>query len=235
MKIKWWANTTGEISNILFEDIHLGNASVAIEMSANYGSGACPCKWIHDFGGPGQRGKCKTYGPPFSVGIGGNCGPEGDAKNNINTRNITFRRITGTVQSPGSISCRKGNPCGVNLEDVNLKTSGQWSCANVDVNSIGSVVPTIPSCPIGPNISAPPPSPPPPGLQHHCKLTKLQGCYADKLKDGGSGVLSSYQPQLHDIVTQENCASACFNARVGLAGIDVRLPSSALHCSACLC
>jgi hypothetical protein len=74
MKIKWWANTTGEISNVLFEDIYLGNASVAIEMMANYGSWACPCKWIHNFGGPGQRGKCHTYGPPFSVGIGGNCG-----------------------------------------------------------------------------------------------------------------------------------------------------------------
>ena len=115
MKIKWWANTTGEISNILFEDVFLGNASVAIQMMANYGSWACPCKWVHPFGGPGQRGKCRTFGPPYSVGVGGNCGPEGDTTNNINTRNITFRRITGTVQSPGSISCRKGNPCGVNV------------------------------------------------------------------------------------------------------------------------
>ena len=95
--VRRWANTTGEISNILFEDIYLGNASVAIEMSANYGSAACPCKWIHPFGGPGQRGKCKTYGPPYSVGVGGNCGPLGDETNNINTRNITFRRITGAV------------------------------------------------------------------------------------------------------------------------------------------
>ena len=31
-------------------------------------------KWIHNFGGPGQRGKCKTYGAPFNVGVGGNCG-----------------------------------------------------------------------------------------------------------------------------------------------------------------
>ena len=56
-----------------------------------------PCKWIHPFGGEGQRGKCKTYPPPFNVGIGGNCGPEGDASNNIATKNITFRRIKGTV------------------------------------------------------------------------------------------------------------------------------------------
>lgn len=108
MKIKWWPNTTGEISNILFEDIYLGNASVAIQMMANYGGAflargvlltllltllaccllavtgwACPCPWIHPFGGPGQVGKCKTYPPPFSVGVGGNCGPEGDETTNV--------------------------------------------------------------------------------------------------------------------------------------------------------
>ena len=145
-------------------------------MMANYGSWACPCQWIHNFGGPGQRGKCKTYGAPFSVGVGGNCGPEGDATNNINTRNITFRRITGTVESPGSISCRKGNPCGVNLEDVHLTTTGKWSCANVKVKSIGDVVPAIPSCPIGPNSSRTPPPPPPqpaPAL-HSCHLSKIR-------------------------------------------------------------
>ena len=197
---------------------------------ANYGSWACPCKWIHPFGGPGQRGKCRTFGPPYSVGVGGNCGPEGDSTNNINTRNITFRRITGTVQSPGSISCRKGNPCGVNLEDIQLTTSGKWSCANVDVNSIGSVVPAIPACPIGPNITAIPP--PPPGPLHDCRLIKLEGCYADKSTKGnsGSGVLPKYQPQLHDIVTQENCASACFNKKDRFAGIDVRATCLCLLC-----
>jgi polygalacturonase len=45
MKIKWWANTTGEISNILYEDVTLSNASSAIQMSANYGSWACPCTY----------------------------------------------------------------------------------------------------------------------------------------------------------------------------------------------
>ena len=41
----------------------------------------------------------------------GNCGPAGNASTNIAIKNITFRRVTGTVQSPGAISCRKGNPC----------------------------------------------------------------------------------------------------------------------------
>ena len=34
-----------------------------------------------------------------------------NASTNIAIKNITFRRVTGTVQSPGAISCRKGNPC----------------------------------------------------------------------------------------------------------------------------
>ena len=112
------------------------------------------------------------------------------------------------------------------LEDIQLKTTGKWSCANVNVNSVGSVVPAIPACPIGPNTTEPRPAPPPPppGPQHDCQLLEVQGCYADAPTKAGSGVLSRYQPQLHDIVTQGNCASACFNAQDSLAGIDVRLP-----------
>lgn len=103
------------------------------------------------------------------------------------------------MQSPGSISCRKGNPCGVTLEDIQLKTTGKWSCANVDVKSIGSVVPAIPACPIGPNTTAPPsppPSPPAPKPLHDCKVLKVVGCYADKPESTGSGVLPTVQPQV---------------------------------------
>jgi hypothetical protein len=41
----------GEISNILYEDVILLNASNAVQIMANYGSWACPCPWIHDWGG----------------------------------------------------------------------------------------------------------------------------------------------------------------------------------------
>jgi hypothetical protein len=99
------ANTTGEISNILFEDITLENADSAIEISANYGGNACPCKWFTDYGGPGQKGKCTSYHWAGGyVGVGGRCGPEGDETNNIDIRNVTFRRLKGRVKAPGECS-----------------------------------------------------------------------------------------------------------------------------------
>lgn len=154
MKIKWWPNTTGEISNILYEDVTLTNASKAIEIMANYGAWTCPCKWIHNFGGPDQKGKCRNYEwAGGSVGIGGNCGPEGDRTNNLNTRNITFRRIRGSVKQPGAISCRSGNPCNIILEDVTLLTLEQWVCGNAEVTSRGDVTPRLAFCPRGPGDS----------------------------------------------------------------------------------
>ena len=163
MKIKTWANTTGEISNILFEDCLLNNASSAVEISANYGGTACPCPWHSDYGGPEQRGTCKNYGPRFKgssywnsfVGIGGVCGPEGDTTNNINLKNITYRRLKGTVQAPGGIDCRKGNPCTITFEDVELKSTRAWECGNANITSIGSVTPPVPNCPVGPNDQPP--------------------------------------------------------------------------------
>ena len=174
MKIKTWHNTTGEIENVLFEDITLNQASMAIAISANYGGSGCPCKWMTDYGGPEQRTQCRSYGPPGAycspnqaglkgagaaagswaggcVGVGGVCGPEGDTSNNIAIRNITFRRLSGTVVTPGMIDCRKGNPCSVNFEDVELKTTKKWACSNALVTSTGTVSPALPNpCPAGP-------------------------------------------------------------------------------------
>ena len=156
MKIKTWANTTGEISNILFEDCTLKGAASAVEISANYGGDACPCKWFTDYGGPDQHNtKCKNYHWAGGyAGVGGVCGPEGDATNNINIRNITFRRLSGTVVSPGAIDCRRGNPCEVNLEDVNLQTKQPWGCGNAKITSKGTVKPLLTDCPVGPEKSA---------------------------------------------------------------------------------
>lgn len=224
MKIKTWANTTGEVSNVLFEDCTLENAAQAVSIGASYGTNACPCKWATDYGGPGQRGECRNYGPTLKgdaywpagfVGLGGRCGPEGDATNNIAIRNISFRGLKGTVQTPGSIDCRKGNPCRVNFEDVRLNTTRPWTCGNAHITSTGTVVPAIPRCPVGPNASSPPrPSPPP----HRCTKTKTFGCYNDTT----FLALPNYQPQIHDKVTFESCASACGDSlgSTALAGID---------------
>lgn len=162
MKIKTWHNTTGEVSDILFEDIILQNAAQAVAISGNYGGTACPCKWQTDYGGPDQRTACHSYGPTLKgaghwpvgfIGVGGTCGPEGDSTNNINIRNITFRRLKGTVVSPGSIDCRKGNPCSVTFEDVQLTTKSPWVCGNAHISSIGIVRPAVPTCLVGPPIS----------------------------------------------------------------------------------
>jgi len=75
----------------------------------------------------------------------------------------------------------------------------------------------MPICPIGPNVSPPPPPPPAPGPKHACTLTAQLGCF-DATKAGS--VLPAAQPQVHDIVTQGNCASACFDANLSIAGID---------------
>ena len=70
----------GEVSNIVFEDITLANAATAVNIGADYGGNACPCKWMTNYGGPGQQGECRSYGPTLKgaahwaagfVGVGG--------------------------------------------------------------------------------------------------------------------------------------------------------------------
>ena len=64
----------------------------------------------------------------------------------------------------------------------------------------------------------PPPGPPPP--HGHCTKAKNVGCY----NDSSFLALSNYQPQLHDKVSFESCASACSSlfGSASLAGIDAR-------------
>lgn len=228
MKIKTWANTTGEVSNVLFEDCKLNNAAMAVSIGASYGTNACPCNWATDYGGPGQQGECRDYGPTLKgaaywpagyIGIGGRCGPIGDPTNTIAIRNITFRRLTGTVQAPGAIDCRKGNPCEINFEDVRLSTQQPWVCGNAKISSTGTVVPSIPDCPTGPNEAPPHPPPAPPApAPGQCKKVENIGCYNDS---AGFLALPNYQPQVHDKVTFETCAAACHSTGPGaLAGID---------------
>lgn len=123
------------------------------------------------------------------------------------------------MQAPGSIDCRKGNPCTVNFEAVQLTTTKPWTCGNAHVTTTGSVVPAIPTCPFGPNATAPPrPAPPPPPPLGHCTKAKNVGCY----NDSSFLALPNHQPQLHDKVSFESCASTCSSlyGSTSLAGID---------------
>ena len=89
------------------------------------------------------------------------------------------------------------NPCSVNFEDVQLKTSKPpWVCENVHVT--GTTTPTMPVCPFGPN-DTPAPPPPAPQPKHECTLTKLLGCFNDT---ASGSVLPKAQLQLHDIVRE---------------------------------
>jgi hypothetical protein len=67
---------------------------------------------------------------------------------------------------------------------------------------------------------APPPPPPPPS----CHQTKVVGCYNSSSANGGSTGMSpwlpNYQPQVHDRVTLEDCAGACDDVKMPLAGVD---------------
>jgi hypothetical protein len=62
----------------------------------------------------------------------------------------------------------------------------------------------------------PPPPPPPPSPSHRCTKVKDVGCYDDST----FLALPNHQPQVHDKVTFDTCASACSTFGSSLAGID---------------
>ena len=70
--------------------------------------------------------------------------------------------------------------------------------------------------------SAPFTAPHSPAPHHGCKMGAVLGCYTTNgTSDKGMPhpLLPKYQPQLHDMVTVENCAAACFHSNSKLAGI----------------
>jgi hypothetical protein len=121
-------------------------------------------------------------------------------------------------QPPGAISCRKGNPCTINFEDVQLTTAAPWQCGNAKINTRGAVSPSLPNpCAVGPDDDPTPPPAPVPRVA--CALSAVLGCFNDTAQTMVP-YLPRYQPQLHDIVTQGNCAAACFGLKLKVAGID---------------
>jgi hypothetical protein len=74
----------------------------------------------------------------------------------------------------------------------------------------------------GPPPQPPPPPPappaPPPPAPHHCAIQAAgQRCYNDTAR---GSLLPVAQPSTHDKTTLQICASACFDGKHGLAGID---------------
>ena len=60
----------------------------------------------------------------------------------------SFRNFTGTADIAGNMLCRKGNPCSVNLEDVNvtlLQKGMEWACSYADVQTKGVIEPPLPA------------------------------------------------------------------------------------------
>ena len=161
-KIKTWPNTTGEISNILYENVVLngGKGSSILVLSTYYCGCTDPQKgWCHLFT-PKPLNKCvvknicpdKKNKSPFCTVPDGSCcaeaWPNGTLLPEISIKNITFRNFTGVADIPGSMQCRKGNPCEVNLEDVNislLTNSSDWACAFANVTTRGVIRSVFPS------------------------------------------------------------------------------------------
>merc|ERR1712232_295957 len=104
LKIKTWANTTGVIKNVLFEDVTLVNgARTLLDISAWYGK----CSWCHAWGKP-------TTACRYIKGFGFWGGACEQTNHNIALENITLRRIRGPVDTAGSIICREPAPCTIN-------------------------------------------------------------------------------------------------------------------------
>lgn len=98
---------------------------------------------------------------------------------------------------------------GITIENVTVDSwTGRSTCRWANVAASHNS-PSFPKC-----MNTPPPPPPPP--PHACSKATVEGCYNDTAGD----LMPSYQPQLHDHVTFEACASACFSATMTLAGID---------------
>ena len=64
-----------------------------------------------------------------------------------------------------------------------------------------------------------------------CKRVAVQGCFNDTgWASRGAGILPLYQPQVHDKVTYEVCASACYSLKSSyLAGIDAGTPAISMR------
>lgn len=147
-KIKTWPNTTGEISNILYENVRIngGAGSSILQLSTYYCKCTDPSKgWCHLYT-PKPLTSCRQEEIVSSVfeAVGSCCA---ETENNIDLRNITFRNFTGTAETAGQMLCRKGRPCTIHLEDVNvtLTKDVNWACSATDVKVSGISNPTLPS------------------------------------------------------------------------------------------
>ena len=134
---------------------------------------------------------------------------------NITVRNVHIGKTSGPAyEIIGLDVLDAADPVpikGITIENVVVDSpaGGVGVCRWADVTALGDNRPAFPAC----DNSPPPPPPPPP---HACTEKTVHGCY----NDSGTVVLPVYQPQLHDKVTFQACASACYGIQNTLAGID---------------
>ena len=132
---------------------------------------------------------------------------------NITVRNVHIGSTTGPAyEIVGLQVLDAADPVpikGITIENVKVDSpsGGTGVCKWADVTAVGRNSPPFPVC-----VNAAPAT---------CTKKKVHGCYNDTRGGGdGSVILPTYQPQVHDLVTFEACASACFGINNTLAGID---------------
>ena len=159
------------------------------------------------------------YGTPASVS---SCNDTGTIKfSNLTAKNIYVASAVDGAYEIAGYKTPSAQQQFLNfvLENFTVQAfSALGSCSNADVHAVGAVSPKLPPC----TNSTRPPPPPSPAPSRKCAATATLGCY----NDAGAQLLPKLQPQLHDHVTIENCASACFGAGSKVAGID-----GGNHCS----
>ena len=137
--------------------------------------------------------------------------------------NFTVRNVR-SLNSGGSMNfvCLNDSHCsGFMFENITLTGArAGYRCEWVYGTAV-DVSPPMTSCL---NHGGPPPKPPPapPPAKHHCTIeTQGQRCFNDTVS---GSLLPVAEPATHDKTTLAVCASACFESKRTLAGIDERNP-----------
>jgi polygalacturonase len=217
---------SGGVEDVLFSNMQLlnspGNGVAMVKLKNECGRGGFVrnIRWENMTAGTVGNGiSAGRYGTPATVN---SCNSTGTIHfSNLTAKNIFVESaVDGAFEIAGyKTPSAPQQFLGFFLENFTVKSfSTLGSCSNADVHLVGSVSPTFPPC----TNSTPAPPPPPPSPSWKCTVVATVGCY----NDTGVQLLPKLQPQLHDHVTMENCAAACFSSSSKIAGID-----GGNHCS----
>lgn len=218
---------SGGVEDVLFTNMVLldspggGVAMVKLKNACGRGGFVRNVHWENMTAGTVGNGiSAGRYGTPASVN---NCNATGTIQfSNLTAKNVfVASAVDGAYNIAGyKTPLAQQQFLDFTLENFTVKSfSAVGTCSNADVRLRGSVSPRFPTCT---NSTPLPPPPPPQPPSRKCKVVASIGCY----NDTGATLLPKLQPQLHDHVTFENCALACFAANSKIAGID-----GGNHCS----